>query len=265
MPSKKIWQVANIIGLIAVITVNALANALPINGKNTGALSDLYPNLFVPAGLTFSIWGLIYLLLIGFVVYGLGKSMTSANDFPHLDKIGGLFVLNCLANIGWIFSWHYLQIYLSLVIMLVLLGTLIAIYQKLEIGKFTASRSEILRVHIPFSVYLGWISVATIANATAVLVHSGWQGWGMGEVGWAITMIIVGMLLALRMLIGRLDLFYGAVVVWAYIGILIKRNQVATPGTEPISIVAGIAIGLILMVILIKINQYRKQYLSIGA
>ncbi|MFH1381718.1 MAG: tryptophan-rich sensory protein, partial [Chloroflexota bacterium] len=159
--------IMNLIGFLGTVVVNGLSNALPLNGKTAGELSDQYPNLFVPAGLTFSIWGIIYILLAIFVIYGrivAVKKDTQKSSF--IENIGVLFFISCLANMGWIFAWHYEIVPLSVLIMLILLVTLIAIYLRLRIGRSDSSKTEKYLVHLPFSVYLGWITIATIANIT---------------------------------------------------------------------------------------------------
>ena len=194
-------KILNLFAFLATIAVNAMANALPINGKTTGELSDLYPNLFVPAGLTFSIWGLIYLLLAAFIVYQVAAPGRNAADF--LQRIGPLFILASAANIGWIFLWHYQRVPASLVVMLVLLASLMAIYLRLEIGVQASSWREKLLVQLPFSVYLGWITVATIANVTAVLVHSGWDRFGASEQFWTVVVLAVATAITLAVLFTR--------------------------------------------------------------
>jgi hypothetical protein len=172
-------SILNLLGFLGTVVVNGLANALPLNNKTTGELSDLYPNLFVPAGLTFAIWGLIYVLLAIFVIYQLIPSVRrDAQKVDFVQRIGLLFFISSIANIGWIFAWHYEIVPLSLVLMLILLGYLIAIYLRLNIGKSEATKSEKYLVHLPFSVYLGWITIATIANVTALLVDINWNTWG---------------------------------------------------------------------------------------
>jgi len=147
---------------VVMIAANALANILPINNRTTGAVSDSYPNLFAPAGLTFSIWGLIYLLLAGYVVYQFTKR--AANKESLLGKINPLFIATSLANFLWIFAWHYDYIGFSVILMLILLFLLIKIADILRREKFSAW--EKLFIMAPFSVYFGWITVATIANIT---------------------------------------------------------------------------------------------------
>lgn len=256
--SRSVSGILNLLGFIGVIVVNTLANALPINGITTGQLSDLYPNLFVPAGLTFAIWGLIYLLLAVFSVYQLVcafGSNSSQGDF--IDKIGIWFFVSCLANMAWIFVWHYQWVFLSLVIMLTILGSLIAIYQNLGIGNSSASNREKYLVHLPFSIYLGWISIATIANVTTVLVDTGWNGFGISEAIWAVVMIVIGTALTFRMLLSRNDIFYSLVVVWAFLGIWLKRSSA---GVDPVQIVIWTSlIGLILILVGIILQVARRR------
>ena len=238
-------SILNVFGFVCVVIVNALANALPINNKTTGALSDQYPNLFVPAGLTFSIWGLIYVLLAVFSVYSMIKALKADNRNSFIDRIGTLFFLTCIANIGWIFAWHYQIMLVSIILMLFLLACLIAIYLRLSIGKSDASNQDKYLVHLPFSVYLGWITVATIANATALLVNANWNTFGLGEQFWTVCVIIIAIIIALTMIFQRKDIFYGLVVAWALTGILMKRLTVDP--TPYYSILVTVVAGLILI------------------
>ncbi|MFC1972362.1 hypothetical protein ACFLVE_03040 [Chloroflexota bacterium] len=238
-------SVLNLIGFLGTVIVNGLANALPLNNKTIGELSDQYPNLFVPAGLTFSIWGVIYILLAIFVVYGLIIAIrkdTQKSSF--IENIGILFFLSCLANIGWIFAWHYEILPLSLVLMLVILGSLIAIYLRLRTGKSDTIRIVKYLAHLPFSVYLGWITIATIANVTALLVDLNWNTFGLGEQFWAVAIIIVGIAIALGVLFTRKDIFYCLVVDWALLGILLKRLADSTPVQ---SVIVITIVGMVLI------------------
>lgn len=211
-------KIANTIGLIFMLVMNTLAITLPIGGKTTGELSDLYPNLFVPAGFTFAIWSVIYLLLISFLVY----QWVGSSEKTQIDKVGPWFLINGLANGAWIVAWHYEVVIASILIMLVLLGSLIMIYRNLNINYFGTYGVKWL-VYVPISVYLGWISVATIANFTTVLVSFDWSGMGISEDIWATVVLIVAVILGVLMMYRHKDIFYAGVIAWASYGILSKR------------------------------------------
>ncbi len=245
--SLRTLQIANIVGFVLVIVMNYLAVNLPINGYTTGELSDLYPNLFVPAGFTFSIWGVIYLLLIIFIVYHIRNWWSKDQlDMSFVERIGPMFFVSCLANASWIIAWHYVQPTLALAIMLTILSSLLSIYRRLDIGKSDNNSFSFWAVKLPFSVYLGWITVATIANVTTVFVHLGWDGGAFGEVNWTITMITVATIIGAFILFDRRDIGYAAVLVWAFFGIYSKQ-QVATP-TNSIPMAALVAIGVLVAV-----------------
>jgi hypothetical protein len=239
-----------------MLVVNGLANALPIAGKTTGELSDLYPSLFTPAGFTFSIWGLIYLLLIIFVIFQ-AKGIFSDSKLPknrYLYRIESWFLISSLANISWILAWHYQVIWLSMLIMLVLLGSLIMIYLQLGIGQRSVSKSKKICVHIPMSVYLGWITVATIANAATVLLKYKWDGFGVSPQIWTSAMIATATLITLIMLFKRRDFFFALVIIWAFFGIFYKHFYVfggEFPGIQ-YSAIGGIVVvssGIIIQLV----------------
>ncbi len=202
--------------------MNFLANALPLNGKTTGELSNLYPNLFVPAGFTFSIWGVIYTWVGIWVVYQLVQSFRG-KDNAGVGKIGVFFLLSSLANAAWIVAWHYQLVPLSLVIMLIILGSLIVIYLRLGIGKGYHGTAARALVHSPFSIYLGWITIATIANVTTLLVDINWDGFGIDPITWTIVMVLITTLITLVVLWKRRDYTYALVSIWAFFGISSKR------------------------------------------
>lgn len=256
-----ILAILNIIGFLGTIIVNGLANALPINNKTTGQLSDQYPNLFVPAGLTFSIWGLIYILLAIFVIYTLVRAIKVSDGESFINRIGILFFLSCIANIGWIFAWHYEIVPLSLLIMLFLFGCLLAIYIRLAIGIKGPTTKQQYMVHLPFSIYLGWITIATIANVTALLVDINWIRFGLSEQFWAVAVIVVGIAIALGMLIRRQDIYYCLVVDWALLGILIKQLSDSIPAQ---SVVITAIIGLVLITAGIVTQLAKKKVYSVS-
>lgn len=238
----------NVGATVAMIVVNILANALPLNGLNTGQISDRFEVYFVPAGYVFSIWGLIYLALLAFTIYQL-----TPHSSVTRERIGYLYALSSVANIVWIFLWHYEVFPLTVIAMLVLLGSLIAIYLLLEIGKQHPVASERWSVHFPFSLYLGWITVATVANVTSLLDYLKWDGWGVAPEIWAIIMLIVAAGIALAVSFTRGDIVYIAVIVWAYIGIAVKHT--ATPAVSIPATVLATLVGLSLVVTVPRVRR----------
>jgi hypothetical protein len=256
MKSATPFVIANILLFVAVVAMNYLANALPIAGVTPAQVSDMFPTLFTPAGFTFSIWGIIYLLLLGFAIYQASFFNKEAPIF--LQRIGWLFGWSCAANIGWLLAFHHLQIGLSMLIMLLLLGSLLTIYLRLDIGKTTAATAgEKWLVRLPFSVYLGWITVATIANASILLSQLGWNGVPGGAQIWAVVVISAAIGIALWALFSRRDIAFAAVIIWALFGIYSKRvaDTSAEDGMVEISAMAGmVMVGLGIVYRVIKRN-----------
>jgi len=220
MSKNTLRQLANALSVILALTINILAAALPLNGQNTGAISDRFEVFFVPAGYVFSIWGLIYIGWIAFAVY---QFLPAQKDNPRLQRLGYWFALSGLFNAAWLFCWHYNLFGLSVLVMLALLGALILSYLKLNVGRTPVSAAEKWSVDITFSVYLGWISVATIANITDYLYYIGWNGLGIAPQAWAVIMLTVASLLGLGMALNRRDAGYLFVFVWALAGIALKQ------------------------------------------
>ena len=212
----------NVVAFALTVLVNALAGSATIlGGKNTAQISDKNPTLITPLGYVFSIWGVIYILLGIFVVF---QALPSEKGKDYQTRIGSLFVLSSLCNIVWLFLWQYEYLGLSIVLMFLLLATLIAIYLRLDIGKSKVTLREKLAVHTPFSVYLGWITIASIANVAATLVSVNWNGLGISPETWATLVIIVALLITLLVIGTRKDLAYGLVIIWALVGIAVKQN-----------------------------------------
>jgi benzodiazapine receptor len=242
MNKKIVFPILILLATLAVIAFNGLAVNLPLNGIDTGEISDMFDVYFVPAGYVFSIWGLIYLALLAFSIYQL---LPAQRENPQIQRIKVLYIISSIANIGWLFAWHYLVFAVSLVIMLVLLVTLILIYLNLGTGRSKVAWTETLFLRIPFSLYLGWISVATIANVTDVLYYYQWGGWGINPMVWAMIMLIVGGVLAAVMTFSRRDIVYNLVFIWAYIGIAVKQA-----GAYPVVITSlAVAAGILLLTI----------------
>lgn len=202
---------------IFMIVMNIFANALPLNGIATGAVSFKYPNLFQPAGITFSIWGLIYILLLIFLILQF-KNIKQIEDDDARQLfvfINLLFALTSLLNGLWLLAWHYDKMILSIVIMICLLITL------LFIAKKTITQSFI--THAAFSVYLGWITIATIANITIMLVKLGVPSYTTLAVIMTVVVLVVGLVISLFWIIKEKDYIYGFVIIWAFLGILLRQ------------------------------------------
>lgn len=236
MSRNILWRWFVIVASLATLAVNGLANALPLNGLNTGEISDRFSVYFVPAGYVFAIWGLIY---IGILAYSVFQILPSQRANETLDRIAGPYILSSVFNIAWLFSWHYELFPLTIFLMIGLLLSLITIYLRLEIGQKTASAGMRWCVHLTFSIYLGWVSVATIANATQLLDYLGWQGGGVPAQIWAIIMLGVAVLVGAGMAFMRKDAGFLLVLVWAFAGIAIKQS-----GTSSVAAAAWIATGV---------------------
>ena len=238
MSKDTIRQLATLATVILGLTVNILAVTLPLNGQDTGEISDRFQVYFVPAGYVFSIWSVIYLGWIAFTIFQL---LPSQKENPRLRRLGYLFPLSNLANAAWLFCWHYNQFGLSVLVMLTLLGLLIASYLALDVNRASVTRTEYWSVDVMFSIYLGWITVATVANITDWLYFVGWDGFGIPAQAWAVIMLAVASLLGLAMAITRRDVGYLSVLVWAFGGIAIKQASAPL-----VAISAGIAAALML-------------------
>jgi hypothetical protein len=230
-------QIAVIIVVLVTMIINILADALPINGLNTGKISDNFHVFFVPAGYVFAIWGLIYIGLLTYAVY---QALPAQKDNPRMEATGWWVVLGGLANSMWIFLWHYELFIGTLAVMLVLLASLIATYLRLGIGETPVSKVETWLVRIPFSIYLGWITVATIANVTDVLSYLKWNQFGFSDGTWMLVILFAVVVISSLMSFTRRDIAYAAVILWALAGIGVKFPQ---QGIITISI--WIAFGLV--------------------
>lgn len=238
MNKNGLRQIVNIAALVVTLIANGLATTGQMGGRPTAEIANSLPILFVPANYVFSIWGLIYTLLIGFVVY---QALPSQRTNPILQKIGWLFVVSCVGNFTWLLMFQYSLFPLSMVAMVVLLGTLITIYTRLGVGQVAVSNRERWLVHIPFSVYLGWITVATVANASYVLYDAGWDGFGISGAVWATIMLVVAGGISLAMIYQRRDVAYTAVLLWALFGIVNKQAE--TPLVAGTALVVAVVLA----------------------
>lgn len=229
MPHDRRRQLVNLVVFVVTVVVNGLAVALPLNGQSTAEISDRFPVLVTPANYVFGIWSLIYTLLLAFSIY---QALPSRAADPALRVIGYLPALSGMLNTTWIFLWHFNVFVATVPVMIGILVTLIVIYRRLGIGLRPAtSRLETWLVRLPWSVYLGWITIATIANVSTTLHGLEWDGFGLAEQWWAVIVLGVGIAIAVTSAVRRRDVAFGLVIVWAYLGIAAKQNDTMVVAT----------------------------------
>jgi len=240
--SSSILRYANILFFALTVIVNSLAGSTTIiGGRNTAQVSDANPTLITPAGYVFSIWGIIYILLGAFAIY---QALPKQQGKDYQKKIGWLFVLSSLINITWLFVWQLEYLAFSVLLIFALLLTLITIYVRIGVGKSQAQLGEKLAIHLPFSVYLGWITIASIADVAATLVSYNWNGFGISPETWTILVVAVALIITMLMLAIRKDVAFSLVVIWALIGIGVNHsvNQIVVTLTEISAVIVAIAI-----------------------
>lgn len=237
----------NVLALIMVLAMNSLANALPINSFTTGEISDMYPSLFTPAGITFSIWGIIYLLLIGFILY-----QFKLTDEPYFAELSLWFILSCVVNASWILVWHYLLTAASVTVMLVLLYSLINIFLLLHKNKMKSQLAWFF-VSLPFIVYLSWICVATIANVSTLLIALGWEGGVLTPQWWTIIMITIAAALGGLVAYRFNEPSFLLVLIWALFGIYLRWNETENAIVSNYSLIMMIALGLIFIQLFVRL------------
>ncbi|MHA2377751.1 MAG: tryptophan-rich sensory protein [Candidatus Thorarchaeota archaeon] len=259
------FQVTNVVAILGSVIFNALVNILPLNGVTTGEVSGAYPNLFTPANYVFSIWGVIYTLLFVFMFY---QIRASQRDAEYLREIGFLYLIGAVFNIAWLTIFHYSypppnDLFLLTTIPIVgLVLMLLWIYLRLGVGVSEVPRSVKLAVHLPLSVYLGWLSVATIANTASVLNYLGRSPGipaGIQET-WTAAVILVAVIITLLMLVRRKDFAFGLVVVWATAGIAAKQASIPVIYFTALGAAIVILIAVILLPLL-KRQRYSEFYL----
>lgn len=255
---NKFLPLANLIALILTIGINYFTNAGLLNGNTMKVISDRYANYFTPAGYAFSIWGLIYLGLLGFGCYSLIKRKQPEVE-TILNKIGWLFVLSCAANSFWVMAWLSDYIGASVVIMIVLLLSLIAIISRTRMELDAHPLKEYVLIYWPFALYAGWITVALIANVSAYLTKINWDGMGISENYWAVIMIATAGLVNIIMILSRNLREFASVGIWALFAISVRNHQ--QQGTEMVVYACYITIFAILIFIII--NGMKKGERSI--
>lgn len=243
MPRSLSDWAGNMVAFAVVILVNVLSNALPINNQSMPEISARYPSLFTPAGFTFSIWGVIYVALLAFVIW---QALPAQRRNAQVARISPWFKVNCLANALWLVAWHYDLLVVSLLIMLVLLVTLIRIYTVLIRAIELASFIEHLAVYLPFSLYTGWIVVATIANASVIQTAWGWDDAGIPAVHWTLLKLAFAGAVGATMILRLRDIPFALVIAWAAFGISVMQS-----GTPAVS-AAATTVSLLMLFLAVR-------------
>ena len=232
----------NIFAFIFMVLINGLAGSTTLlGGKNTAEISNANLTLITPAGYVFSIWGIIYVLLGIFVVF---QALPREREKEYHGKISWLFILSSIFNIVWLFLWQFEYLVFSVILMFLLLASLISIYLRLDIGKSQVGLAEKITVHLPFSTYLGWITIASIANVAVTLVSIGWNGFGISPETWATIIVVIALLITVLVIVTRKDIAYGLVIIWAFLGIAVGQssNQNIVTLTQVSAIIVLIAL-----------------------
>ena len=252
---KKTLSIANGIAIVVTIIMNYLSNTGVFNNKTMADVSGSYQNYFTPAGYAFAIWGIIYLGLMGFVIYsGRGLFKKTEDEWPVLE-IGWWFVISCIANSFWIVAWLYDYIGLSVIIMIILLGCLIKIILNTRMELDDLPLKKFAFVFWPFCIYAGWISVALIADIAAYLTKIKWNGFGISQISWAIIMIIIAGVLNIFITWKRNMREFALVGVWALVAIAVANKN----GEQSIVYSAEIVAALIFISISIHAYKNRKE------
>lgn len=222
------WRWGLVGAFVVTMVINGLAGSTTLlGGVTTATVSNTFPSLFTPSGVTFAIWGIIYMLLAAFIVYlfGVGRSKKSALSAQKLTEITKLLILNLTVNTLWIITWQYGVLWLSVLLIIALLVTLVLLVGKLR--TIQVSGLEYVLAKLPFSIYFGWVTVATVANIAVWLVSIGWSGWGIDEVTWTVLVLLIAATIGLVGALRNHDVAYLGVFIWAYFGILVKHMSPA--------------------------------------
>lgn len=242
---KRLLPIANALALIIVVVINYLSNTGIFNGNTMSTVSAAYSNAFTPAGYAFSIWGLIYLGLLGFVVYT-GRSLFSKSEpDPILEKIGWWFVLSCVANILWIITWLYDFTGISVLLMIFLLGCLLKIIVNTRMELDYHPIKRYLFIFWPFAIYTGWVSIAIIANIAAWLTKMNWDGWGLSKVTWTVIVVVIAGLINIFMIFSRNLREYAAVGIWGLVAVAVANTQ--DGGSSVVITTCYIVAGILLL------------------
>ena len=251
--AKKAW--INGLFLAVTLIVNTLGALGQINGLSQKEISDMFVTLITPSPSTFSIWGVIYSLLIISIIVMIVKKDDSYYK-NAVNQISTLFRVSCILNIAWIVAFSYVQIELSVLFILGLVITLSLICQRLL--KIQDRKRWLLP--LSFGIYTGWLLIATVVNIAAMLVKLGWHGFGIADDVWAIIILIVAILLVVVVLSEIRNAVFPLPIAWAYFGIYQFLN--APEGFKgEFGLLQSIALaGVVVLVALASVQFYRNRF-----
>lgn len=254
---KKIFQILNGIAFGSTVFINYLSNTGILDGKTIGGVSDNIKSLFTPAGYAFSIWGIIYLLVLGFSIYQGGSLFKKGKEDDFVEKIGYWFIISCAANCCWVFSWIYGYTGLSCFFIFLLLISLLKIVVNLNINNHKVSPLKFTFLYLPFIIYSGWVTVASVANVSSYLVKIGWNGFGISDEIWTISMILIAVFINAILLFKRNMSAFALVGSWALIAIGVA-NQTRE---NTVGFIAFLSAGVLLILVAIQLLKTRKATL----
>lgn len=262
MEKCRILAIGNAIAFVAANVISYLSNTGIFSGKTIGEVSDKYDALFVPAGFTFAVWGLIYAGLYAFVIYHVVTAFRESSEHElnkEVKSIGWLFVINNIATAAWVVVWIREMLVVSVALMLIQLVTLILINIRLSIYSPEKSLASKLFTQFPLGIYFAWICIATIANISSSLLGLGWEGGQISAQVWTVILVAVAAVLSLFIILSQKNIFFGLVVIWALYGIVSKRQNEGADLYQPIIVTAWICMALIALVVLVQLIRNLKQ------
>jgi hypothetical protein len=254
---KKALQVGNITALVITVGLNYFSNTRRIHQTTISEVSGKYENYFTPAGYAFSIWGLIYLLLVGFVIYQARGLNNEAKRNNTALAVGPWFIISCIANCCWLLVWLYEHTALSVLIMIILLISLLMIIFRLHLDLKQENVRRKFFVTLPFSIYAGWITVALIANTAAWLTGMDWHGLGLSETAWSIIMMAIAGIINLLVLFRRNLYFYVLTGIWGLIAVGMANKDNA--GIVRTSLVVA---AVLLLACIFRVFVNRKAFVN---
>ncbi len=244
---------SNMVSVLLVILVNYSSQVNRFNNTNIGEVSSTYDNLFTPAGYAFAIWGIIFLSLFAFGIFGIYRAFFSKSDTLVLEQLGWWFVLANILNCGWVLAFVYGAIGLSVVIMVGILFSLLKIVINTNMERWDAPIDILAFIWWPICLYSGWITVATIANIAVFLVKLKWDGAFMDAVQWTIVMIVAATAINFMMVLKRNMREFAAVGIWALVAIYVRHSE-TFPEIATIAL-----IGALLLLVIISVHAYRNR------